>query len=186
MNNSILCRLMVTILLSFVTSFLPLSLSFLPSLLPPPLFILPFLLLPLSPSPPSLFCSLSFSFSHLIPDLHPSLLSLTLSSSCLPGTDSKLGRFHSKVWDMGHSRTGAVSQPNAHVLSRSTSSDCRLWHYKYGMFQMLGYHSDRISTHSNLLWKSGLPCDCSQCNHDNQHVVIVCDIYISFCDPIIM
>ena len=37
---------------------------------------------------------------------------------------------------MGHSGTGAISQPNAHVLSRSTGCNCCLWHNKYGMFQM--------------------------------------------------
>jgi len=64
------------------------------------------------------------------------------------------------------------------------------------MFQMLGYHGDVLTLleypPTQFYCENQDFCflgDCSQCNHDNQHVVILCDIiyiYISFCNPIIM
>jgi len=55
-----------------------------------------------------------------------------LLSSCIPNPDYLHRWQHDQVWDLGHGRTGTLSQPCTDVLSRSTSCHYRLWHHESG------------------------------------------------------
>jgi len=61
-------------------------------------------------------------------------------SSRVPGSVGVSRWHHSKVWDLGHRRTGAIPQPGSHVLPRRSGRHCRLWHHQAGILHYITCH----------------------------------------------
>ena len=131
------------------------SMHFLPTTSSPPC---PLRSPPSPPLPSSLFLSLSLP------------LSCTSLSSCLSNTDGKPWWHDSEIWDMGHSRPGAVPQLSTYVLPRSTSRHCRLWHYKHGTFLLPV--SVLVATNFGFRAEMKLPSNvcCIALQHDSKQV----------------
>lgn len=54
--------------------------------------------------------------------------------SRLPHSNRLSGWHHCEVWDLGHSRSGALPQPRSNVLQRSSGGHRGLWHHQHGRF----------------------------------------------------
>ena len=80
-----------------------------------------------------------------------------LVSSCVPYPDYLYRRQHDQVWDLGHSRTGALSQSCTDVLPRSTSCHYCLRYHESGT----DFDLSQSSVFQRLAQYSCCPYPCS-------------------------
>ena len=108
--------------------------------------------------PPSLSSYLSISL--------PVCLSFSLSlcfcpsfHSCVSHTDCLFGWHDGKVWDLGHGRTGALSQSGPNVLQRRASGHRSLRHHQHS--------KERTQTNTHLEMQRNESLVCNLCQWPN-------------------